>query len=54
MHPCDFRVIPSIMAVAIEGCLSRTISRQSAQLAQLAASRVLRADPNPTPQSERQ
>ena len=49
MHPCDFWVIPSIMAVAMDGCLSVTISRQSAQLAQKAASRVLRADPNPTP-----
>ena len=49
MHPCDFWVIPSIMAVAIDGCLSVTISRQSGQLAPLAASRILRADPNPTP-----
>ena len=49
MHPSDLWVMPSIIAVAIDGCLFFTISRQSAQLAQLAASRILQADPNPTP-----
>ena len=45
MHPSDLWVMPSITAVAIDGCLFLTISRQSAQLAQLAASRILQADP---------
>ena len=43
-HPSDLWVMPSIIAVAIDGCLFFTTPRQSTQLAQNSAS-----GPNPTP-----
>ena len=47
--PLPLWVMPPIMPVAIDGCLFFAISRQFAQLAQLAASGILQADPIPTP-----